>query len=491
MADFREIDRALEGAQAETRAKGVALVRDKLTGTIRDQTDKAIGIVLDAYRATGTTRLADADFRAFRSALGWVTDYNAVLGVLDKVADESRSRAAVIHYEPRTYGPAHPEHSWFRDLIALGVPEMFDVATREAATARLERHGREVAVEMRSTKSAEGDRARRIMRDEHRSASGDGGRQAFHDAELRALDSTLGSAGWLVAPAYVTAQWAQFHSPYRAFANQCLKLDLPPYGLEVLIPSFTAATPTAAQGSENTGVDEPVAPAGTFLTANLATIAGGVSVSQQLFDRGGCDGLSFDEILAVQLRDSLDAQIDAYVLAQVIANAGTVTDTTSVTTGVLYGDLSTASEQMADTAGTRLRPTHLFTTSDLFGYFAHQLDTANRPIMTPSFDAQPFASLSAAGDPKAEGWTGHVMPAGMAWFIDDNIPASGANTRLVVSRPQTVCLFEGDPIPAAYPATEAPSLAVYVSLRAYVAAIPRFPKGTQVIGGSTYPTTLK
>jgi hypothetical protein len=69
---------------------------------------------------------------------------------------------------------------------------------------------------------------------------------------------------------------------------------------------------------------------------------------------------------------------------------------------------------MADTAGTRLRPTHLFTTSDLFGYFSKQLDTANRPIMVPSFDAQPFAALTAAGDPKAEGWTSHVMPGGNA-----------------------------------------------------------------------------
>jgi hypothetical protein len=34
-------------------------------------------------------------------------------------------------------------------------------------------------------------------------------------------------------------------------------------------------------------------------------------------------------------------------------------------------------------------------------------------------------------------------------------------------------------------------LTVFVSLRAYVAAIPRFPKGVQVISSSTYGTALK
>jgi HK97 family phage major capsid protein len=489
--DFSEVDRQIEANHAETRAKGVALVRDKLTGNRNARVDCAISAILDHWNRTGSTHLPAEDFHAFRSAIVQAAGYDNALSLLDKVEAASHTRAAVIRYEARTYGPANPSHSYFRDLCSVGVPDSVDFAERQAASDRLARHGREVATEMTARKSAEGDRARRVIRDTNRSGSGDGGRAAIADAEMRAMDETVGSGGTFVAPSYVTAQWAQFRSPYRTLANQCLKLELPPYGLEVLIPSFTAATPTGSQSPDNTGIEEPTAPAGTFLTANLAAIAGGVTVSQQILDRGGADGLNFDQIVGLQLRDSLDAQIDAYVLTQAIANAGTVTDTNSVTTGTLYADLSTAGEQMADTAGTRLRATHLFTTSDLFGYFAKQLDSSLRPIMVPSFDAEPFASLTAAGDPKAEGWTGHVMPGGVAWYVDDNIPASGANTRLVVARPQTICLFEGEPIPQAYAATEAQNLGVFVSLRAYVAAIPRFPHGVQCISGATYPSSLK
>jgi hypothetical protein len=85
-------------------------------------------------------------------------------------------------------------------------------------------------------------------------------------------------------------------------------------------------------------------------------------------------------------------------------------------------------------SGTRLRATHLFTTSDLFGYYAYQLDTAGRSVMTPTFDCEPFSTLPAQGDPKAEGRTGHAMPGGVAWFCDDNIPPSASNTRLIVAR---------------------------------------------------------
>jgi hypothetical protein len=56
--------------------------------------------------------------------------------------------------------------------------------------------------------------------------------------------------------------------------------------------------------------------------------------------------------------------------------------------------------------------------------------------MTPILGCEPFSTLPAQGDPKAEGRTGHAMPGGVAWFCDGNIPPSGSNTRLIVARPR-------------------------------------------------------
>lgn len=83
-----------------------------------------------------------------------------------------------------------------------------------------------------------------------------------------------------------------------------------------------------------------------------------------------------------------------------------------------------------------------------------------------------------------------MLPGDLAWFEDLNIPASGSNTQIVVARPQEVLVFECDPIPFAYPETEAGDLSVAIGLRAYVGCIVRYPKAVQTISGAAYASSL-
>ena len=369
--------------------------------------------------------------------------------------------------EPRIYGPANPENSYFQDLGLAAVPSH---PQHRAAKMRLDRHAIEVDGEITNRPNGpEAKRAREVFREVTR-------------GENRAASSASGSGGAFVTPEYLTANWAAFRTAGKAFTNQTTNLPVPEYGLTVNLPSFTSST-TVAQQTENTGVPD-AAPTGTNVSATLVTISGEVPVSQQLSDRGGMDGLSFDEILFQQLMWQVNTQIDVYVLSQALANAGTVTEST-FSLANFYAGIALGREQLTDTNGVRMAATHVFSTSDQFGYVTRQLDSQSRPIVVPD-----SASLVAtAGDPNWDSWTGVHLPGALRWFADDNIPASGSNTQIIVARPQEIYTFDGQHVPYAFPETNAGSLSVLVGLRAYVGAIVRFPKAIAALSGAAFPLT--
>ena len=259
--------------------------------------------------------------------------------------------------------------------------------------------------------------------------------------------------------------------------------------MTVNIPSFTGPTTVTTAPTELQGLPE-LDPTGTFIQAAVVPLVGYVTVSDQLYDRGGYPGVGTDQIIAQQLGSQLDAAVDTYALTQAIANAGTVTDATWSIAN-FFQDLASGKELLQDTAGTRLRGTHLFISADMSGFLAKQVDaTTNRPVFSTQYQAQPFATWTANGDPRGDGWTGAIVQ-GLAAFEDVNIPVSGANTQLLVARPSEIVLMEGPAIPYAYPETEAMSLSVVVGVRKYVAVIARYPKAIAAITGAAYPTSAK
>lgn len=377
---------------------------------------------------------------------------------------------AVITSEPRVYGPGS-DASYFQDiaLAAMQAPPS------EEARKRLTRYATELDREIADPNSPEGRRALQLKRENRRSSD---------RVEQRAGASSTSIAGF-TTPVYLVDEWAAYRSPARSFTDQTTKLPLPPFGLQVNVPSFTGASLVGTQ-TELSGVSD-LSPTGSNISTSLVTQAGQVAISQQLFDRGGLSGMAFDKIILKQISLQLDAAVDTYVLTQALATAATVSDSNGITMAYFYQDLALAREKLSDTAGTCLLATHLFTTSDFFGYITRQVDSQLRPILPP--DSGAIVAASQIDDPQWASWTG-VHLGQMRWHTDDNIPASGSNTQLLVARPEEVYVFDGEQLSFAYPETVAGSLSVIVGLRSYVGVIIRYPKAIAAISGSTYPTTL-
>ena len=188
------------------------------------------------------------------------------------------------------------------------------------------------------------------------------------------------------------------------------------------------------------------------------------------------------------------------MLNQAITNGESVTGQASFSVANLYQDLAKGREVLTDTSGTRLRPTHVFTTSDLYSYVTRQVDEQHRPIVVPQFAAgfpiAPNADDGPQGDaerPKWSRFTGTVLPGGALWFTNENVPVVGTTvrTQILVSAPdEAITLCESEPILSAFVETQAASLEVVVNLRAYVAAITRHASGTAAISSAAYTTAL-
>jgi hypothetical protein len=421
--------------------------------------------------------------------------------VQDRLARDRQARAQVTH-EPRVYALDSP-HSFFGDVVNSEL----NGAEARSARDRLARYATELSHEA-ARGSLEGRRAERIIGqvDRHNEE-----RSKQRVREFRALASgggatasaSGGGGAAFVTPIFINDAWAAFRGGWRTFADQCHTLPLSPYGMEAYVPAFSSAA-GAAQQTEGAAVTE-TDPSTQLQGAPVVTITGQITLSQQLHDRGYAGGGSLDAVIGRQISQQLEQNVDVYVLNQVlggIPGGGVILDNVAPapTTFIanLYADLAKAREAITDTAGVRLRPTHIFSTSDLFSYVTRQVDSQNRPIVVPQ-QAPGMPLRNGADDgqngagalPKWARFTGLIWPGDVLWFTDDNIPASGADTQILVSAPdEAVLLLESpDPILTVYPQTVGNQLQVIVNLRKYVAAINRHSSGSATISGSAYPTS--
>lgn len=435
-------------------------------------------------------------------------DVDRIVG--ERLARDRQSRVAVTH-EPRTYA-LHSRHSYYADVVAAAQPDY--PGTLEART-RLIRYERELGVEM-ARGSKEGLRAERIIRARVRTgdAEEDQRRATALLNEIRGFGtdggvsaSSPGEAAPFVTPAFLYDQWGPFRGAARSFADQCLLLPLPAFGMKVYVPYFSTG-PKVGQQTEGGAVAETEPGTELEPSATVAMITGQITGTQQLHDRGGSGGGATDVIIGKQLQEQLDAEVDLYVLNQAITKGNAVAGNSSSWTGSkeaaglekLYEDLAKGREEITDTAGTRLRPTHLFTTSDFYSFVTRQVDQQARPIVTPHF--VPGFPLAADADdhdeshqlPKWSRFTGTVMAGGLLWFTDDNLPNEGTTTRtrLLVSSPgDAIILMEDEPVLSVFLETKADTLRTILNLREYAACVTRHSAGTSVIAGAAYTSSLK
>jgi hypothetical protein len=367
------------------------------------------------------------------------------------------------------YGPySGTSASWFRDQADQFSP---NGAIRSAAKRRLSWSAREVMTE---------------APEHYRQNCNDAGRIADGGMETRVVSSS--SAAGFTTPLFLVSNWAAWVAPFRSFANSCDgSVDLPDYGLAVHVPSVASDTPVSAVG-ENFPIEDDT-PSGADLTATVVALSGSVTVSQQLFDRAGTDGLSFDQVLAQQVAQDLDAQVDALAITTALANAGTVTNTATGSGAVdvvtsAYSDIFNASQKAATLSGTRLWPTHVFATSAETAWLLSQVGTNGLPLLHPSASAL----IASQNDPTFRGYSG-VNIGKLALHSDDNIPTTngGADTQLVVAHPSDILLLEGSTIAFSYPEAAAATLSVLVGFRRYVAVVARHAGATVSVSGARYP----
>jgi HK97 family phage major capsid protein len=435
-----------------------------------EERDRHLAVAERCLTDAGDEQMDERSWDKYQGAIRKAKTYSDQLEMLN-------TTTVTVKSEPRTYD-LHSPNSYFLDLAWRGMATPGDPRYEEAM-ARLTRHRIEVDVEAQEGRSEEGRRARQVFRDEKR------------NPEQRAMDNTTGSGGSFVTPQYVISAWVPYRSADRSFANQCLTLPLPAYGLTINVPTFASATVTSTQTVENTGVAGST-PTGNDATTSIVTQAGQVSISQQLLDRGGYEGQGggFDVILAKQIGTQLDADIDTYILTQALANAIPVNQSTPATITQFWLDLATARNNLTDALGVRMAGSHVFSTSDFAGYITSQVDSEGRPIVLPD----PAALADVNKDPEWAGWLGLYLPGALRWFMDDNISLATAptsETTILVGTPQDMLVWEGEQTSYSYMETNAPELSVLVGLRVYLAAIPRHNAAFSYITGSGYPTSLK
>ena len=416
-----------------------------------------------------------------------------------------------VRSEPTVYGEGSP-NSFFADFVRSRDPQW---KGHDEARKRMAQYATEVSADIRKNPNGpEALRARTTVLDSYRENGSRGADAALNelrtraDAETRAMDTGSTSGGSFVTPQYFVSDYAAYRQFGRPFVDAANKQSLPDYGMEVYIPAVSNAAGVGSQNSQNTGIDE-TDPTALYLSSALNTLAGQVTVSQQLLDRAG-PNFAFDKMVFDQLNRAYAVSADQYVLTQAIATAGTITATASTfaANGVLppansassnnasfapyaFSKVGQAKAATVNGAGTVLPATHAFFTPSRWEYLATETNQNGQPFVQPNY-AGVFQAIAAgsAGQPMVEGDTGYKL-SGLSVFEDGNIPnqsvASPYDQTIVAHMPE-VWVWEGDLVPRTIPQTYAQDLSVLLQLYAYITCIVRYPLAVQTITWATNVT---
>lgn len=403
-----------------------------------------------------------------------------------------------VTYEPTTYGPGS-SHSYALDLAKASSPAF---RGHKEAMQRLIHAEHEFAVELANAKPEERHRMEKLVlqesRDGHDPEAAKSALAEFRRLgsvsrqELRAMDTTAGSGGSFATPVYFVQLYAPWVEFGRAFINQCTINPLPEYGMTVFMPALSGGAGVASQSTQNTAIQETDPTAG-YLSNNLTTEAGQVTLSQQIIDRAG-PNFAFDQMVFDQLRRDYNAKVDLYALNQTLGTSGvgSVPYTGSFALTAASGassfrtKVAAAKVNTISTVGTVTTATHLYLQQARWEFIDAYTDTTGRPLVPGTQAGQFNAGVYAGtGDPTVEGDTGFKM-AGLGVFSDGSIPNSGTTTQdqAIVARMSEIYVWEGTPVTRTVPQTLANNLSVLLQLYNYITLIVRYPKAVQVITGT-------
>ena len=483
----------------------------------RDQAHDAFTYVAAVYRQAAETGEIPEDFESTyteaRSAVETL-DQRIIELEADETRqaqiEEARLRAGIndvenvhVKNEARTYGEGS-ENSYYADLARAAHPGSH---LHQAAVERLSKHAAEVAGEMRDPNSREGRRAVKSIFEQYRGmderqlrAEVDRAR-TFTADETRALNTGTSSGGSFVTPQYFVDSYAPYRQFGRAFADATNKNGLPDYGMTIYLPQVTQAASVfgySNSASQGTTVAEQDPTAG-YESVGLTTLSGEVVISQQLLDRAG-PNFQYDKMVFDQLSRAYALSLDIYVLQTAIGTASVNAASAVATTSGAYtlpaniayavgAGIAGAKSNIAGTAGTVLRATHIFAPVAPWEWLVSAVDANGRPLFNPRNSGPWAAQAAGEGTPVIEGDTGYTWQ-GLPVFEDNNIPNVGSNYQFIVADMSEVWLWEGDLVNRTIPQTYAQNLQVLIQSYTYAGVIPRYPTAVQSVNGTATATSV-
>jgi HK97 family phage major capsid protein len=321
-----------------------------------------------------------------------------------------------------------------------------------------------------------------------------------NNAEQRAINTTNGTGGEFVPPAWLVSEYVRYARPHRVFADLVTTNPLPAGTDIIQLPKVSGGTATAIQATQNTQVQVTDMQT-TSISAPVFTIAGGQIASLQMIEQSP---IRTDEVILSDLAAAYAQNLDTLyltgtgsggqptgILNVAGTNAVTFNGTAMIGASSLYTAVASAISKIWSTRFAA--PTAIVMHPRRFAWCLAAVDGSNRPVITPAQGAAFNAPGLLGPDLNAEGPVGTL--AGLPVYLDPNIPTNlGAGTdqdRIIVLKADDVYAWEGHIQAAAFQQTYANQLSLFLRLHNYAAFQgARYPSSISVISGTGLNLTV-
>ena len=393
----------------------------------------------------------------------------------------AKANASVsIKSEPLTYTP-EARTSYFKDLATVHGGIAGDTL---GARERLERHGKEMSVEMDKRSARRSDDGER----EVRSFAGEG--SLF---EKRANSRTDGAGGYFVPPTWLIDQFAAALRYGRPVVNSLRQVALPTGTDSISIPTITTGTLTGVQSADNAALSNQDI-VDSYVTAPVKTIGGYVDASIQLLEQSPNEII--DQVILQDLVADYLYQTDVQALNG-SGSSGQITGLLNVSgiNSVTYTDASpTAVAHWAPLAKAISKTVQARKLGDGISCFMHPrryyflaggLDSSNRPLIVPNNNA--YNPMATTG---SEAYAGAVanLVLGTPVYLDGAIATNtGAGTNqdtILFNRGDDTLFMEGELRTDVFREVLSSTAGIRFRAYNYVAMLPRYAQSITTITGT-------
>jgi HK97 family phage major capsid protein len=403
---------------------------------------------------------------------------------------------ARVTSEPTTYGRQSYRHSYFLDLARDQMGRGDGDGGVQGARERLQRHARELTVELPAREARREAAAMRALdgieglKPEQRASVFERGAALEQRVNPNRTD---GQGGYFVPPLWLVDQYIDLARFGRQTANLCRNMPLPAGTDSINLPKVLAGTATGVQTADAAAVTSQDM-TDTSVSAPVRTLAGQEDVALQLLDQSP---IAFDEVVFGDLIADYNMQLDIQcingsgisgqhlgILNVSGINAITYTDA-SPTLPEMYPSFAQGASKIFK--NRKLPATAAVVYPSIWYWATAQLDTTNRPLIVP-----PQVGWNPAGTQmdlaSGEGPAG-MLSMGLPSYLDGNIPTNlggGTNeTRTIIARFLDLYLWEGALQTRVLQEVLSGTLQVRFQVYAYSAFMPhRRPNAISVVSGT-------